>query len=522
MAEPQDGTVQAVVSALMGLRTRIGLCEERLHRTELNLGMIYELDNVSKLVNDEKDRGQAVVHAVRAAAVTLEPTMRFVVDASLNLKLYEEQLPDTSLYAGELGQRREALLQNWDQLHKLESASPSKTPSPRALRMEVETEALTALAAALTVSADASESGRTPARANELRTREPQPGEVAVSPASETLLQTFQNVEKALRENLVRDDGGMPVGWRYNLHVKSDGAAGDQSTGVTAVSTAYGIRTMLLLEVRKLLLMGDDMAADLLPVAESLKKMADPAGGYKGRGQEEPRAESTAAVLNALHRIAPAEDFSAHIAQMERDLGDFEKSRPFILTTMLETSLLLGRRGTRLVEILVDSLLTARRRYGDRLLWPEKSEPWLIGPIPSVPHTARAVRVLAVLQAIQPQSRVEEALEQAVAWLIEPRDLHLADEEIERPSADGDQLVHTYHFTAAWVVKALVSAGIPATHPAVAKPLTEIWSNFGGDAAALWARDNGDLPIWMTFDAIEALRLASLAFPASSAGPCQP
>jgi hypothetical protein len=28
---------------------------------------------------------------------------------------------------------------------------------------------------------------------------------------------------------------------------------------------------------------------------------------------------------------------------------------------------------------------------------------------------------------------------------------------------------------------------------------------------ALWAWGNGDLPIWMTFDAIEALRLASLA-----------
>ena len=51
---------------------------------------------------------------------------------------------------------------------------------------------------------------------------------------------------------------------------------------------------------------------------------------------------------------------------MEKGLGDFEKCRPFILTTMLETSLLL-EPGTRLVEILVDSLLAARRPYGDRL-----------------------------------------------------------------------------------------------------------------------------------------------------------
>ena len=126
------------------------------------------------------------------------------------------------------------------------------------------------------------------------------------------------------------------------------------------------------------------------------------------------------------------------------------------------------------------------------------------------------------MQAARPDSRVGEALEQAVDWLVEPRDLRNASEVIERPSATGDYTVHTYHFTAAWVVKALVSAGKPATHRAVANALAGIWSSFGGEAAALWARENGDLPIWMTFDAIEALRLASLAFPVSSAGRSQP
>jgi hypothetical protein len=522
MAEPGDGAVQGVVSALTRLRTRTGLREERLRGTELALGSLYELDVVQELINGGEHRDRAVVHAVRKATRTLEPTMSFVADASLSLELYAGQVPDSGLYADDLGQRREALLQNWRRLHELRSVSPGRAPSPRALRMEVETKALTALAVALTLSADTDASGRAPADAKAPRTREPRPREVAVGPASETLLQTLQNVEKALWENLIRDSDGKPMGWRYNLRVKPDGATGDQSAGVTAVSTAYGIRTMLLLlEVRALLLLGDDVAADLMPVAESLKKMAEDDGGYRGRGQQQPRAESTAAVLNALHRIAPAEDFSTHIAQMEKDLGDFEKSRPFILTTMLETSLLLGR-GTRLVKILVDSLLAARRPYGDRLLWPEKSEPGLISPEESVAHTARAVRALAVVQAVQPDSRVKEALEHAVGWLIEPRDLRNASEVIERPSATGDYPVHTYHFTAAWVVKALVSAGIPATHRAVTDALTGIWSSFGGEAAALWARENGDLPIWMTFDAIEALRLASLALPVSSAGPSQP
>ena len=55
---------------------------------------------------------------------------------------------------------------------------------------------------------------------------------------------------------------------------------------------------------------------------------------------------------------------------------------------------------------------------------------------------------------------------------------------------------------------------VPTGHPSVSNAVAQIWSSYGGDAAALWAWDNGDLPIWMTFDAIEALRLASLAVPA--------
>jgi hypothetical protein len=241
--------------------------------------------------------------------------------------------------------------------------------------------------------------------------------------------------------------------------------------------------------------------------------MALPAGGFAGHEQSEPRPEATAAVLNALRRIAATEEFGAHMAQMERGLGDFEKYRPFILTTMLETSLLI-KPGTRFVEILVDSLLAARRPYGDVLLWPEKAEPLLITPVPSVAHTARAARVLAGVQAIRPSSQVQEALEQAVAWLIGQRDLHNAYEVTERPVNGGLELVHIRHFTAAWVVKALVSAGVPAAHPAVSHAVAQIWNSYGGDTAALWAWDNGDLPIWMTFDAIEALRLASLAVPA--------
>jgi len=574
-----------VASALKSLRTRAGLREERLHGTELALDTLIGLHSVRALVNAGESPERAIVRAARAAAGKLEPTMSIVADASLGLELSADLVPDTDLYGQDLGQRREALLRNWDRLHELRSVPPGKVPSPRALRLDVESEALAALAVALTRGAASGELADAAVAPSEQRTREPQSDVSEISPAelqvfgteltrtlrmrrktieqaatklavppaevsrwaagqelpsepearllddyltargaiqnlvielrskpdrvgrrlvpvpmpstsAPTLLQRFQNVARALRGCLIRDADGRPTGWPRDLR---------ELTGqATAEPTAFGIRTLLLLE--------DGLAADLIPVAESLRKMALPSGGYAGLEQSGARPEATAAVLGALCRIAVTDDFEAHIAQMERDLGDFEKCRPFILTTVLETTLLL-KPWTKLVEILVDSLMAARRPYGDLLVWPEKAEPLLIDPAPSVAHTARAVRVLASVQTIRPSSQVEEALEQAVAWLIEQQDLRNAYEVIERPVDGRLEPVHIRHFTAAWVVKALVSAGVPAAHPSVSYAVAQIWNSYGGDTAAVWAWDNGDLPIWMTYDAIEALRIAHLAVP---------
>lgn len=578
MAQPIDPAALGVASTLKSLRTRTGLREERLHSTELTLDTLMGLSSVRALVLAGESPERAIVRAVRTAAGTLDPTLSIVADACLGLELSAGLVPDTDLYAQDLGQRRTALLRNWDRLHELRSAPPGKAPSPRALRLEVESEALTALAEALTrgtyfepgetrpresasgvavfspeelhlFGAELTKTLRTrrktveqaadrlsvplsevegwaagrdlPSepqarsldeyltargailnRLSELRSRPERSGARIVpvpsaNPSAPTLLHTFQNVARALRDCLARDADGKATGWPRDLRVLPATA--------TAASTAFGLRTMLLLE--------DGLAADLIPVAENLREMAGPAGGYASHEQSQPRPEATAAVLHALRLFSATDHFDAHIAQMERDLGEFEKVRPFILTTMLEASLLL-KPAPKHVEILVESLLAARRPYGDLLLWPEKAEPLLIDPNPSVAHTARAVRVLASAQAIQPSDQVWEAQEQAVAWLAEQRDLHNAYEVIERTVSGKPELVHVRHFTAAWVVKALVSAGVPTAHPAVSQAVAGIWDFYGGDNAALWAWDNGDLPIWMTFDAIEALRLANLAVPA--------
>ncbi|MGH3420344.1 MAG: hypothetical protein ACRDOD_12245, partial [Streptosporangiaceae bacterium] len=183
MAEPADPAALGVASALKSLRTRAGLREERLQGTELGLDTLTGLDSVRALINAGDGPERAIVRAVRAAAGRLEPTMSIVADASLGLELFKDLMPDTDLYAEDLGKRREALLLNWERLHELRSVRPGKTPSPRALRLSVESEALTALAVALTRGAGLDDRPETPAAPSEAQTREPQPGVSPVSPA---------------------------------------------------------------------------------------------------------------------------------------------------------------------------------------------------------------------------------------------------------------------------------------------------------------------------------------------------
>ena len=152
MSEPFDPVAAGVASLLKSLRTRAGLHEARLSGTELQLDPLTGLDRVQAFMAAGAPAERAIVQAVREAASSLPPTLMIVADASLSLELFQDSLPEASeLYAPDLGRRRQALLAGWGELHQLRSApAPGAVPSPRALRLEVETEALAALAVALT------------------------------------------------------------------------------------------------------------------------------------------------------------------------------------------------------------------------------------------------------------------------------------------------------------------------------------------------------------------------------------
>lgn len=193
MAEPIDPAALGVASILKSLRTRTGLREERLRGTELTLDPLMGLSSVRALVKAGESPERAIVRAVRAAAGTLAPTLSIVADACLGLELSAGLVPDADLYAQDLGQRRTALLRNWDRLHELRSARPGKAPSPRALRLEVESDALTALAEALTRGTYSGQAGRTAGETGSGEARPGEPGESAsgVTAISPGQLQLF-------------------------------------------------------------------------------------------------------------------------------------------------------------------------------------------------------------------------------------------------------------------------------------------------------------------------------------------
>lgn len=494
-------TAGSVASLLKSLRTRAGLQQKRLTGTELQLDVLAELPIVRGLQAGGESLERAIVQAVRTAASSLEPTQSIVSDVCLCLRLSADAVADRQLYADDLGERREALLRNWGALHELRSVSPApEAPTLRALRFQVESVALGALAAALTSADDggpaagvlAAGAGRVPEEERSAATVGTAPG-TAGKPAV-LLYQVFQQVAAALRSRLVRDADGRPIGWPQDLR--------SHQSLATPQATAYGLTALLILE--------GHLAVDLEPVIVHLRNMAQRGGGYATRDQAAARPEVTARVLEALHYVDGTADLRAEVDAMEQTVGDFERHRPYILSTVLEC-LVQVAPDSSFAQTTAEQLLAARVSYGQHALWPEKvidQEPQATA---SVTHTARAVRALAQFQEVRPSAEAEAAITDARDWLVTQSANENVSEILERPLGDGNiERTVIRHFTAAWAVKALISAGLPASHPAVSAAVAQVWRRYS-EAISLWTYRNGDVPIWMTTDAVDSLRLTALA-----------
>jgi DNA-binding XRE family transcriptional regulator len=306
-----------------------------------------------------------------------------------------------------------------------------------------------------------------------------------------SLLHVFHQVGRGLVEHVVRDEQGRPTGWRHNLN---------QQQQRTALGTAYGIRTMLVV---------GEPYVDLDALTASLLGMRSADGEWRGRSGIS-RTEITAGVLDALFRIGSPLTLDEALDLSERSLDPFSRTRSYLLATVLQTVVRL-RPDAPLALGLIDDLLAAR--LDGTPLWPEKNEAGLVRPEPSVAHTARAVVVLQeALRYHEERNDIQEAVGKATQWLTDQvhRDDGVIEELIRpRPDGHGKTRVMIRHFTSAWVVQALAAMPqVPLSR--LHRALRKLWERYDAELG-LWAWGNGDVPIWMTLDAVTALNAATRA-----------
>jgi DNA-binding XRE family transcriptional regulator len=318
---------------------------------------------------------------------------------------------------------------------------------------------------------------------------------------SGSLLSVFHQVGSSLTGYLLRDDAGSPTGWRHNLQ---------KDQHLSALSTAYGVKAMVVV---------GEPYVDFDAISRSLFAMRSPEGDWRGRSGAS-RPEIMAAVLDALFRIGTTMPVEKALALTDRSLDDFSRTRPYLLSTVLQTVLRL-RPDSALATGLIDDLLGARLDFGGSLLWPEKIEPDLALPEPSAVHTARAVVALRDALVVHDRADIRDAIEQAIGWLVaknRPDDGVIEELIRSRPDGHGSTRVAIRHFTSAWVVQALAGADAPLSR--LHSALRILWSRYDR-VQGLWAWGNGDLPIWMTLDSVTALRAAALSLAAPPLGPTE-
>jgi DNA-binding XRE family transcriptional regulator len=325
--------------------------------------------------------------------------------------------------------------------------------------------------------------------------RSPGQASAGVLTTGGSLLDVFRRAGAALAQELIRDENGRAVGWRHNLQKR-----GKQTT----LATAYGISAMVVL---------GEPYIDLHAVVQDLYAKRTEYG-WQGRS-EGRRPEVTAAVVDALSQTSTILSAEEGLESLESSLDDYSRTRPFLLAAALRTSVRLAPDAP-LTRGLTDDLLAARLDFDGVPLWGEKKEPRLVAPEPSTAHTARAVVALrALLRTGDDRADVRDAVEVGTKWLLDrnhPDDGIMEDLALPQPGGRDAVRVNIKHFTSAWVVQALAEAPqVPAVR--LSRALSSLWERYEA-GVGLWAWGSGDLPIWMTLDAVTALRSAALVFAA--------
>ncbi|MEJ2889277.1 helix-turn-helix domain-containing protein [Actinomycetospora aeridis] len=313
-----------------------------------------------------------------------------------------------------------------------------------------------------------------------------------VAPTPTTLRDVYQALGRAIVDNLVVDGNGSPQGWTRDFR---------RDLGVTPLSSAYAIKTLALI---------DAPYVDPHALGTWLHGAQERGGGWTSRGSG-PRPEATAVVIDALSHIGGPKPLGPSLDVLESLTSGPARANTFILTSVLEV-LARMRPDSAFTRRTVRDLLALRQAEGTLGVWPEKTSGAVGGrPRPSAAHTARAVIALRILRATGAATdadEVDEAVAAGTQWLLSGSHDDVIRENLEPKDEHGRvRDLEIRHFTPALVARALCLVEDPPW-PRIQVLLDSLWS-FYDAGLGLFVWPNGDVPIWLQYDAVTATRLAA-------------
>jgi hypothetical protein len=248
-----------------------------------------------------------------------------------------------------------------------------------------------------------------------------------------------------------------------------------------------------------------------------------------------PRPEVTALVLGALARAGADPQRLAAEAEQCADRFRHEMEPAGLEMTHVVTTVLRGLLRAapetdalpRLRDALVDGAVTDPARQ-HRRCWGARLAPLGGRPVaPSPVHTAQAVVALdRTARVLGEDANARATRQDGIRWLLACpgpahdgcEDLESGHESVRRPhpvDASRHEVLSVRHFSAAWVMRALLTPG--ARETAAEEGLDAAWHEMLAGAAAsvwrqqsdgIWTWDGDDLahPLWMTYQGLSVLR----------------
>lgn len=318
----------------------------------------------------------------------------------------------------------------------------------------------------------------------------------------------FEGCYRALLGSVVTFDDerlGKLNGWPHFFH---EAQARERPT---AYGTAYGLKLATML--------GDqDGRLDHSELADTLWKLRLPNGGWASRTQGSiGRPEVTAVVLGSLttagcdpDRLVAAGEALDSMLRPGQDPA--VATSTFVAATVLRELARIRPASTRLEQLRSALLAGAIHDPGhDNLLcWSGRLDDTRA---PSEAHTAMAVVALARARRVRgDDNRSRSAFEQASEWLACNRVLENRIDNIRRPvTPDHRESLQPCLFTAAWVVRALTAVGAPVSENATETLDEAIAIILKTQRDGIWAWDDGNQPLWMSYQGVSALQVYALS-----------